>query len=148
MNELRLHRRFLKGLALLRSPWFYWYRGRRLVALSGMGLGLGVTGLYVVLTAGLAVAPLVLALALDHLLILFIVLYVLLRWTAPTWVPLGWADWFMVKQVLLIAVPAMLLTRLCTLGVVSFADARGTPESRQAGGADDRADRGASGLGN
>lgn len=148
MSEWRLHRRLLRGLALLRSPWFYWYRGRRLVALSGMGLGLGVTGLYVVLTAGLAVAPLVLALALDHLLIVFIVLYVLLRWLAPTWMPLGWADWFMVEQVLLIALPAMLLTRLCTLGIVRFADSRGTPEPRQADVADGRAARRISGPGN
>ncbi len=141
MSELRLHRRLLRGLALLRSPWFYWYRGRRLVALSGMGLGLGVTGLYVVLTAGVAVAPLVLALALDHLLIVFIVLYVLLRWSAPTWIPLDWADWFMAEQVLLIAVPAMLLTRLCTLGVVRFVDSRAAPASCPARAADDPADR-------
>jgi hypothetical protein len=117
-------RRYLRHLAELRSPWFYWYRGHRLVALAGMGLGLAASGLFVVLTAGIGVVPLVFALALDHLLIVLIVLYVLLRWSAPTWLPLGWADWFMVEQVLLIAVPGLLLTRVCTLGAARFADSR------------------------
>ena len=114
----------LRRLAELRSPWFYWYRGRRLVALAGLGLGLTATGLYALLTAGIGVIPLVFVLTLDHLLLVFILLYVLLRWSAPTWLPLGWADWYMLEQVLLIAAPGILLTRFCTLAAARFADSR------------------------
>jgi hypothetical protein len=105
----------------LKSPWYYWYQGRKLVAISGMGLGMAVTGLFIGLTAGLSLFPLVLALAFDHLLIVVVVLYLLLRFSLPAYLPIGLADWFMVKQLVLIALPGILITRVCTLVVVTLA---------------------------
>ncbi|MBV5275249.1 MAG: hypothetical protein JZU52_16935 [Lamprocystis purpurea] len=105
----------------LKSPWYYWYQGRKLVAISGMGLGMAVTGLFIGLTAGLSLFPLVLALAFDHLLIVVVVLYLILRFSLPAYLPIALADWFMVKQLVLIALPGILITRVCTLGVVVLA---------------------------
>ncbi len=105
----------------LKSPWYYWYQGQTLVAISGMGLGMAVTGLFIGLTAGLSLFPLVLALAFDHLLIVVVVLYLILRFSLPAYLPIGLADWFMVKQLVLIALPGILITRVCTLGVVTLA---------------------------
>ncbi len=86
-----------------------------------MGLGMAVTGLFIALTAGLSLMPLVLALAFDHLLIVVAVLYLILRFSLPAYLPIGLADWFMVKQLVLIALPGILITRVCTLGVVTLA---------------------------
>ena len=108
-------------LGRLKSPWYHWYQGRRLVALGGMGLGLSVTGLFVILTAGLGLFPLVFALALDHVLVVLIVLYVLIRFSLPGYLPLAFVDWFMIEQVLLIALPGILITRTCTFWVAAMA---------------------------
>jgi len=108
-------------LGRLKSPWYHWYQGRRLVALGGMGLGLSLTGLFVVLTAGFGLFPLVFALALDHLLIILVVLYVLVRFSLPGYLPVAFVDWFMLKQVLLIALPGILITRTCTSWVAAMA---------------------------
>jgi len=117
-----MHLKYIASfLANLKSPWYHWYQGRRLVALAGMGLGLGVTGLFVTLTAGFGLFPLVLMLALDHVLIVLIALYVLVRFSLPGYLPLAFVDWFLVKQVLLIALPGILITRACTLGVATLA---------------------------
>jgi len=106
----------------LKSPWYYWYHGRKLVAISGMGLGMAVTGLFIGLTAGLSLLPFVLALAFDHLLIVFVVFYLILRFSLPAYLPIALADWFMVKQLVLTALPGILITRVCTLGVVTLAE--------------------------
>jgi hypothetical protein len=117
-----IHLKYIASfLANLKSPWYHWYQGRRLVALAGMGLGLGVTGLFVTLTAGFGLFPLVLMLALDHVLIVLIALYVLVRFSLPGYLPLAFVDWFLVKQVMLIALPGILITRACTLGVATLA---------------------------
>lgn len=108
-------------LSNLQSPWYHWYQGRRLIALAGMGLGLAVTGLFVTLTAGFGLFPLVFALALDHVLIVLIALYVLVRFSLPGYPPITFVDWFMVKQVVSIALPGILITRACTLGVATLA---------------------------
>lgn len=91
------------------------------MALGGMGLGLSVTGLFVILTAGLGLFPLVFALALDHVLVVLIILYVLIRFSLPGYLPLAFVDWFMIEQVLLIALPGILITRTCTFWVAAMA---------------------------
>jgi hypothetical protein len=117
-------KKILLSIGKLRSPWYYWYGGRRLVALGGMGLGMAVSGSLVAATAGFALLPLVFVLALDHLLVVLVVLYVLLRLSLPSYLPLGWADWLMVKQVATVAMPGLLVTRLCTLWVATLAERR------------------------
>jgi hypothetical protein len=119
----RLKKIFL-SLGRLRSPWYHWYRGRRLVALGGMGLGMAVSGSVVAAISGFALLPLVFILAFDHLLAVLVVLYVLLRFSLPSFLPLGWVDWLMVKQVVTVALPGLLVTRLCTLWLATLAERR------------------------
>lgn len=118
---MRNYRRYLSAVARLKSPWYHWYQGRRLVALGGMGLGLALTGLGVILTAGVGLFPLVFALALDHVAVVLIVLYVLIRFSLPGYLPLAFLDWFMAEQLLLIALPGILITRACTYWVATLA---------------------------
>jgi hypothetical protein len=106
----------------LRSPWYYWYRDRRLVALGGMGLGLAVSGSLIAATSGFALLPLVFFLALDHLLVVLVLLYLVLRCSLPSLLPLGWMDWIMFKQLITIAVPGLLITRLCTLWLATLVE--------------------------
>ncbi len=92
-----------------------------MVAVVGMGLGVAMMSLGVLFTVGFSLIPLVLALLLDHLLILVIFLYVVLRLSFPTWIPLDSVDWFLAKQVVLIAIPGIFLTRVTTLWVATIA---------------------------
>ncbi|WP_295390708.1 hypothetical protein [uncultured Thiodictyon sp.] len=107
-------------LGILRSPWSYWYRGQKLVALAGMGLGMAITAVFIMLTAGVGLFPLALALALDHVILLLPLFYLILRWSLPSYLPVSFADWFVLKQFLWIAVPGILTVRIATLGVASM----------------------------
>ncbi|WP_295442182.1 hypothetical protein [uncultured Thiodictyon sp.] len=113
--------KYFLRLGVPKSPWSYWYRGQKLVALAGMGLGMVVMALFVMLTSGVGLFPLVLALALDHVIILLPLFYIMLRWSLPSYLPLSFADWFMLKQFLWIAVPGILAVRVSTFCVAMMA---------------------------
>lgn len=112
-------RQIFAWLLHLKSPWYYWYQGRKIVALVGMALGMGIMALVVLFTSGFNVLPLVLALVMDHVLLLIALSYVILRIYLPVYVNPSFADWFVLKQILFIVVPGILAVRITTMWVAS-----------------------------
>jgi hypothetical protein len=116
-------RHLFTWLINFKSPWYYWYQGRKVVALAGMTLGMGIMAFVVLLTSGFNVVPLVLTLVLDHVLILLALLYVILRIFLPNYLNTSIADQFVLEQFLLFVVPGFLVVRMTTRWVARVIDA-------------------------
>lgn len=117
----------------LKSPWYYWYRDRKLVALLGTILGMGIMALLTSLTTGFGFFPLILMLFLDHILIIIAVFYLMLRIFLPDYLNPSFADGFLFKQFLFIVLPGILVVRISTLWV-AFISSRKIVDFDQSGG--------------
>ncbi len=76
--------------------------------------------LFTVLTTGFSFLPLVLLLVLDHALVIIAAVYLILRIFLPDYLNPSFADWFLFKQFLFVALPGILAVRISTMWVASI----------------------------